>query len=296
LSEPSYAIWLITSRCNLNCKHCYVKGRPLGNELSTKEAFKLVSILADLGIEWVNITGGEPLLRKDLFQIIDKFREYGIEATIFSNLTIANEELIEEIRKREIYVYTSIDGSASEIHDYIRGKGAWEKTIKAIKELGGENVATTFTITRYNYFDAGNYVRLAYNLGIEYISLIPVIPSTNRAREAMPTLEQLWEGVKEASKAATEFGIKVSIWCTPTLALKPLKGIRVGGCPTNSVIDIGPDGRVLICDTLDYSVGNILKESPRKILERYVHNRIEESLKMPLECLNCPICMNRGKR
>jgi MoaA/NifB/PqqE/SkfB family radical SAM enzyme len=70
---PDLLVWLCTSRCNLNCRHCYVNYRFQG-ELNTEEALNFIEEVARLRPNFFSITGGEPLLRKDLFQILEKAR------------------------------------------------------------------------------------------------------------------------------------------------------------------------------------------------------------------------------
>jgi len=290
-----FIIWLITSRCNLNCSHCYVKGRDLGQELPPNEALTLAEKIVELGADSVNITGGEPLLRRDLFKIIDYFREHGLRVSVFSNLTLLTEKIARNLARREITIYTSIDGARPETHELIRGRGTWHPTMKGIRMLIdlGVTVRSCFTITKYNYRETGDYLVFSRDLGVDYMSLIPVIPSTKRARNAMPSNKQVYEAIKLAENTAKNEDIYASIWCAPFAGLYVSdKHLYIGKCPAYTTLDVGPDGRVLLCDTLDLTIGNILTDKPDKIIEDYKHHPLEARSPIPIACNNCAIKMD----
>lgn len=291
MNKPKYIVWLITPNCNLNCRHCYVRERPWKNELSTEEALRLISKLADLGVVALNLTGGEPLLRKDIFDIIDYALDNGISVSIFSNLLLLNDRIARELERRNIYVLTSLDGSRPEVHDYIRGEGTWRKTVEGIKLLKKRDISvhTSFTITKYNYFDIAGYVELAVNLNVDYISCIPVIPSTKKAREAMPNYSQVKEALISFENKARELGVEASVWCAPFARLY-LKGyVYVGTCPTLTMIDISPSGQLLLCDTLDIVVGNFIEEDFEELKERYLEYVDKILASVPSKCKTCQV-------
>ncbi|RLE81767.1 MAG: hypothetical protein DRJ51_03185 [Thermoprotei archaeon] len=288
---PSFVIWLITARCNLDCKHCYVKDRDWSKELSKKESLKLVDILASHGVRALNITGGEPLLRKDLFEIIDRAIEYDIEVSMFSNLILLNEKIARELARRDIGVFTSIDGARPEVHDTIRGRGTWHRVIEGIRllKLLGVDVYTSFAVSKYNYFDTGGYARLAVDLDADYISIIPVIPSTPRAKNAMPEPYQVYRAVVEFENSLSELGAYGSVWCAPFAHLYTRGYVRVGLCPAFSTLDISPDGSILLCDTLDIKIGNVLQEDFMDVLLKYQENPLERAPPIPKACSDCPL-------
>jgi len=284
-------VWLITAKCNLDCRHCYVKERPWRRELVTEEALRLVSKLADLGVVAVNFTGGEPLLRKDLFEIIDCALDHGISVSIFSNLMIMNDKIARELERRDVYVLTSIDGSNPRVHDYIRGNETWKKVIEGIKVLKKRNISvhTSFTITKHNYFDIAGYVELAADLNVDYISCIPVIPSTKRAREAMPDYHQVREALISFEEKAFELSVDASVWCAPFAKLYLRGYVHVGTCPTLTMVDISPSGDLLLCDTLDIIVGNFLEENFEELKEKYLRYVDDILASIPSKCKSCNV-------
>lgn len=132
----------ITNRCNLSCLHCFNNsGSPYPNELTTAEIFSIIDTLSSLGVDNIVLSGGEPLMHPDLFEIIKHAREAPMTVTLFTNGTLITEEHIREFKKLNIRGFNiSIDDVDENIHDTFRGKkGALRKTLRAVnlcKEAG----------------------------------------------------------------------------------------------------------------------------------------------------------------
>lgn len=124
------AHWSITGRCNYRCKHCYMSAPEARyGELSQKEILQIVDELAACGIFQVSLTGGEPLVRADFFDIVDALLEKGISISqIYSNGALVNEGFLEKLEKRGIYPEINMSFDGWEDHDWLRGvSGAREK-------------------------------------------------------------------------------------------------------------------------------------------------------------------------
>ena len=85
--------WLVTLRCNLRCSHCYVASPRESQELSTEESVKFIRHLGELGVPWMFLSGGEPLLRKDIEVILRELREAGIRVLLSTNGTLITPEI-----------------------------------------------------------------------------------------------------------------------------------------------------------------------------------------------------------
>ena len=156
----------ITSKCNLGCKHCMLK-------LSQKEEMSKLQICGLID-EWVSngllelqLTGGEPLLRNDLLDIILYARKKGLKVLVSTNGTLITEEFSKQLSNTGAFIEVSLDGSCEFVHDSIRGKGSFNKTITGIKMLKNYNnkVMLETVIQKGNYEDLENICALSYELG-----------------------------------------------------------------------------------------------------------------------------------
>jgi len=144
ISEPSLrqVYYAITEGCNLRCPYCYASSETrLAGELNTDESLGLVSKVADFGAEVMIFTGGEPMLRKDLFQIVQHANDSGLKSNMITNATmIRTPALAQQIADLFNSVTVSIDGGTAEAHDRTRGAGAFAKTVNALHLLNKAGV------------------------------------------------------------------------------------------------------------------------------------------------------------
>lgn len=148
-------VWNVTKACNLRCIHCYAKAdnNPAPNELTTKEGFKLLEDLVKFGCPVILFSGGEPLVRPDILDLIHKAVSLGLRTVISTNGVLIDHSLAKELKKLGVsYVGISLDGW-KEVHDKFRGvKGAFEKVISAIEacKKEGLKVGLRFTMSKLN--------------------------------------------------------------------------------------------------------------------------------------------------
>lgn len=145
------AIWNFTNRCNLSCLHCYSKSTlDEVDTLTTEQIKKTILQMKANGIKFIIFSGGEPLTRKDLFEIADFCKENGIITYLSSNGLYFTKGNVQKIVDTFNYVGISIDGD-EETHDHFRGlKGAFKETLKAVllANATGAKVGIRFTITK----------------------------------------------------------------------------------------------------------------------------------------------------
>ncbi len=142
--------WRCTFACNYSCAHCTSAGKPaVPNELSTTDAKKMVDKILDFGATFLGITGGEPFLRKDLFDIIGYARERGLSVSIITDGRGVNDEAVRNIVKNDMRVSVSIDGTES-VNDRIRGKGAYANAVTLAKNLSGTGLLDCLVYTFAN--------------------------------------------------------------------------------------------------------------------------------------------------
>jgi len=133
-SKPVAALFRINSRCNLNCKYCVVKDMEF-KELSTKEVINLLEDIDRLGVAYLTLSGGEPLLRKDFKLVANKIAELGFYCALNTNGTLITSKNARILANSFDMIKISIDGDRL-THDKLRGKkGSYEKAVNAIKIL-----------------------------------------------------------------------------------------------------------------------------------------------------------------
>ena len=148
-------VWNCTKACNLKCVHCYSTSdaRRHPDELSTEEGKRLIDQLADFGAPVLLFSGGEPLMRKDLIELIGYATGKGLRAVISTNGTLITEEVAGKLAQFGLsYVGVSLDG-AREVNDAFRGvQGAFDRALAGIEnaQKAGIKVGLRFTINRRN--------------------------------------------------------------------------------------------------------------------------------------------------
>lgn len=128
--------WSVTGRCNYRCRHCFMDA-PDGalGELSTKEALALIDQMAACGVLRVDITGGEPFVRKDIWQLVDRILSYKmVIGKIYTNGWLLNEKVLDEFEKRGMKPAVSISFDGVGWHDWMRGvQGAENAALRALR-------------------------------------------------------------------------------------------------------------------------------------------------------------------
>jgi Fe-coproporphyrin III synthase len=148
-------VWNVGRRCNLHCVHCYSdsSNRAFDGELTTEEGKALIDDLAAFGIPSLLFSGGEPLMRPDIFELIGHARLRGLRTTLSTNGTLITPEVARWLRDLEMgYVGISLDG-IGKINDMFRGhKGAFDKAVTGFRncKAAGQRVGLRMTLTKRN--------------------------------------------------------------------------------------------------------------------------------------------------
>ena len=180
---PVVIVWNYTNRCNLACIHCHQNsGQTEERELSTKEAFKLIDKIGEAGISILTFSGGEPLVRPDIFDAVKRADDAGIFCTIASNGTLMTETVVKNLKKSGVRrVEIGLDGCRAETHDFLRNTpGAFEATVQGIKncvETGFDEICATMTLHAKNVDELPGTVELAEKLGVNRFYLNRLIPA-----------------------------------------------------------------------------------------------------------------------
>lgn len=143
LGRPSDIIWNITNRCNLLCDHCYMAadGHAKPDQLSDEEAIALVRQMGEVGVPMLFLSGGEPMVRPNFWEILEEAHRQGIRPTISTNCTLIDREAAKRLKANGVrWVATSMYGP-DEFHDaMVRVPGTRQRVVRAIRILREEGV------------------------------------------------------------------------------------------------------------------------------------------------------------
>ena len=155
LDAPICLTWELTYGCNLACRHCLSdSGTKAPGELTTGEALSLIDAFAEMGIFYVNIGGGEPMMRRDFFQILEHAVARRVGVKFSTNGTFLDADAAERLAAMDyVDVQVSIDGHDAATNDDVRGEGSFAKAVAALANLaaaGFANPKISVVATRHN--------------------------------------------------------------------------------------------------------------------------------------------------
>ena len=210
---PFIVIWETTQACDLACVHCRACAQPLRDllELSTKQAKKLIDDIAELQAPVFVMTGGDPLKRPDIFDLVSYCRERGVRASLTPSATpLLTKDAIIKLKEAGLArLAISLDGSVPELHDKFRQvEGSYETTLNAVRwarEIGLP-VQINTTITRHNLHDLDNMIALMERLDVVLWSVFFLVPTGRgssidliSAEEFEQVFEKLYETAQRVS-------------------------------------------------------------------------------------------------
>jgi radical SAM protein with 4Fe4S-binding SPASM domain len=286
--RPIYAVWEITLRCDLACRHCGSRaGRTRPDELTTEEALDLVRQMAELNTKEVTIIGGEAYLRDDWTQIARAIRSYGMECTMTTGGRGMTPERAREAREAGIQsVSVSVDG-LEEMHDQLRAvKGSWRSAFDAIKNLraAGVHVSANSQFSRPALRQMPELFELLVAAGIHSWQVQLTVAMGRAADEPELLLEpyQMLEVMPMLARLKKRAdGARVRIWPGNNVGyFGPYETLLRGTLPRGhmascgagrSTLGIEANGDIKGCPSLptaEYVGGNVREHSLKDIWER----------------------------
>lgn len=173
-----------TWKCNLNCKHCQTsmfRGSTHPEDLTDGEIQKLFAELSLMGTQQVNFLGGEPLLRKNLLDHVGYLAKHNIRSDVTTNGLLLTQDISRELLDHQAIVGVSLDGATPDLHDYIRGKNTFERTMNAVRVLVEERekcrkglIGLSIVLNRQNIYQAETFIDLASELRVDYLIIAAV--------------------------------------------------------------------------------------------------------------------------
>ncbi|MBN9663127.1 MAG: radical SAM protein [Acidobacteria bacterium] len=182
IANPRLVFWELTTGCNLRCIHCRASATELmsPDDLSTKECLDIVDQLAAYAPFILVLSGGEPLWRRDVFDIAKRAVSHGIRVALATNGTLVDEAMADRIKEAGIVrVAISLDGADQGTHDAFRGHdGAFDAAIRGIKLLQNLGISTQIntTVSKHNAHQLPEMVELAKSLKVDAFHLFLLVP------------------------------------------------------------------------------------------------------------------------
>jgi len=284
LSAPLFVIWEITGACNLRCKHCLSNSGKLSpDELNTREAKKLIDALGMTKVFNISFSGGEPLIRPDILELLEYASQKNIGIELLTNGTLITKKMIARLENIKLFnVQVSLDG-IGKTHDNFRGiNGSYECAVKAIKLLRDANyeVVISSAVTKQNIDEIPQIIDMAVSLGASSYKTTLFMPS-GRGKDNVDELTLTPQDTREFAfmmiEKKEEVGDKIIInneviypWLTGltenSSSFEVADSSRIGCTAGNSSLYITPDGKISPCPFLrEFTAGDIRKENLKEI-------------------------------
>jgi radical SAM protein with 4Fe4S-binding SPASM domain len=275
----------LTERCNLRCSHCYQTGKKT-DEMSFNEIRDLAEETSDMLDLWsehynisfipsMNITGGEPFLRQDIFEILDEIGRRGFDLHLLSNGILINKErakLLAGCRVKGVQV--SLEGPEV-IHETIRGRGSFSSSLKGVQCLldAGIPVTLNATLSTINADHMMDMVKLSSALGVHKLGFSRLVPSGRGAgllknMMGKEKVRELYEAIFSLDTKGLEIvtGDPVASQMRSECIEHNVFALPTGGCAAGvSGLTVLPDGTITPCRRMNIPLGNVRKDSLREV-------------------------------
>lgn len=285
-SWPRVVFWETTAACNLECAHCRrleVSHELSRRDLTTDEGRSLIDQLAEGGRTLLILSGGEPLMRSDIFELAGHARERGLPCALATNGTMVDRATAETIAAAGIRrVSISLDGANAKTHDEFRRlPGSFEQALEGIAHLraAGVPVQINMTLARHNYAEMEDLFRLTEQLGacaLHIFALVPVGCGVEIADDEMLEPEQCEKTLLRFYELSKNSALETRATCAPQYSriarqqkvLDRRKGEDVSDAPDpgrgclagSAVCFISHEGKVFPCGYLPTEAGDVRRQ------------------------------------
>lgn len=270
--------WNLTSACNLHCPHCYLSaGHHQREELTNKECLHIIDEMAALGTEMLILSGGEPLLRPDIFDLASYASENGPLVVMGSNDTLIDQKVASRlVLSRVKGIGISLDSLEPEKHDVFRGvKGAWQKSVAAIdvcQQQGLEAILQS-TVLDWNYDEIPGLVDFAHRRQVNSIQFYYLVCTDRGEKLTNISPQQYEDSLSLLVDVQVAYpGIMVRARCAPHVRrIAGQKGpplLGSSGClAATSYMRIDPLGEVTPCPYFPKTAENVRQTGLKAIWE-----------------------------
>jgi len=322
LGRPSSLIWNITNRCNLLCSHCYMSadGRTKPDQLSDEQAYEMIDRMHEAGVPVVFLSGGEPMMRPNFWEILERINAAGVRPTVSTNCTYITPEKAQRLADNGVrFIATSLYGP-EEFHDkMVAVPGTHAKVIAAIRELRkvGVKVVIKVALSKDTYPYIYDLIAQAKEMDCSMVYICDLITSgRSEGEEDSRISNQQWREfcdfvidevadpdnhfeydigaipsvIPYIARGLTERGLDVS---------KGLERLKIfSACPVGQGhMTINSEGGIMPCQfAQDWTLGNIYEigfaEATRRLSE--IDAAVPEGMCAPDNCVYSRMC--RGCR
>ncbi len=273
--------WNITKRCNLNCSHCYrssSSSADTSEELSLREGRKLIDQIAAAGFRLLILSGGEPLLRADVFELISYASSAGLRPVLGTNGTLIDPETARRLKESGLAgAGVSLDDTQPDYHDRFRGiEGAHRKAVNGINNLldAGLKTQINMTVTEINRHRIEPMIRLAVRLGVDALHPFFFVPAGRGKNMENATIgrRQYFELLEMILEQQKSLALELKPTCAPQfMPIAQELGLKTRftrGCLAGvSYCCVLPGGDVHACPYLPVSAGSVRERPFNEIWE-----------------------------
>ncbi len=296
--RPRLVFWELTTGCNLKCIHCRASATELMSsaDLNYEQSCRVVDQIAEYAPLILVLSGGEPLWRRDVFDIARRAVGQGIRVALATNGTLVDEAMAERIKNAGIVrVSISLDGADRHTHDSFRGEaGAFDAAIAGLKHLQALGVSTQVntSVARHNVDQLPEILRLSQSLGVaafHIFLLVPVGCGLTIAEDQTIHGEQYEQVLNWFYDRSLDSGLELKATCAPhyyrimrqrraearragqavpELATEGMHATTRGCLAGSGVCFISHQGEVYPCGYLPVSAGDLRQQPFREIWEK----------------------------
>jgi len=276
--------WHLTENCNLRCRHCY-QGERAAGDMSLSDIRETVDEISGMITDWseaygvtfsrsMNITGGEPFLRRDIFDILSEIKKKEFEIYLLTNGTLVDRARAQTLADLGVSgVQVSMEGS-EDVHDAIRGKGSYNASVAGIEHLVdcGLGVTLNVTVSDLNAEQVRKVVAFGSHAGVREVGFSRLVP----AGEGSALLSHMLSPERLRELYGRLFSLELNslkiVTGDPVAAQMKKKSnndagdTAMSGCSAGVAgLTILPNGDVMPCRRLPLILGNVRKDSLREI-------------------------------
>jgi radical SAM protein with 4Fe4S-binding SPASM domain len=286
----------VTYRCNLQCEFCYVGDKAYG-ELNTSDTKKvLYKILHEAQVPSVSFTGGEPLLRTDICELVSYASGIGMWTNLITNGVLLNAQMVNDLKTAGLSsAQVSIEGPNADVHDALtRYPGAFDRTCAGILRLqeAGIPVHTNTTISRRNLSFLQDIVRLAKTLGLRRLSMnlcIPCGAAIDRP-DLWVSYEDIGPHIMDIKRYADTEGVTF-LWYSPVpvCMFNPVaQGLGNKSCAAiTGLLSVDPLGNIIPCSSWRMPVASLLRKPFKEIWQSEFLAYFKNHDYAPPQCHGC---------
>jgi radical SAM protein with 4Fe4S-binding SPASM domain len=276
---PYHVVWEVTTRCNLDCIHCYAGSVDSTRaELSTVEGKQLLDQIAGIDkFRMIVITGGEPLLRKDIFELVEYAGKLGFRIIFSTNGTLLTPGMAQDLARLGVVNFSiSLDGFTPECHESIRRKpGSFQGAIDGLKAAAKTGVClqVNFTAMRRNLPELPGVIDLAESLKADIVMVFQAVPPQGERESLELDADEQLDLIRTiAEKQRTSRALLMPVCCPEYWAwlagqrhFSPGSGIlniAFSGCGAGrGFVYVRSDGEIWPCNFVPLSAGSVREKS-----------------------------------